>query len=760
MYRIFLFCMLMLSSFTKAQNLADQLEINARINQYDHDRYNALTRKEHVSLDGSGDRQKLKIDDAHWQITLSRQPVPGNPEAIDYEVRFVCRRGEFRQGSVSVDLAFSNWSTENYVLLPAAAYNGNRFTYRRIRYSPKLLDPRDIGPDIPTIVSDVPKLTRGDGPSRIQQRTGDMSTPSAGFWDPNLKQGLWLLTTVGTQLGDSGIDIEENRDRTRATFTLTAPVVRERYKYRITDSRWPSDDQPHDFRAGDEVALRFRLHFFPAPELQELFDYFTDIRKSFVDNGEHRLVLPFSSAFPVQEKKFNELNWESNFGYYSVGPRNMFLQDWQIGWTGGMISTFPLLWMGGEDTKRNVLRNFDWLFPDGLAPSGLFWDSGEKGDQWYGGDIRKPHTVNWHLIRKSGDGLFYVLKQLMLMEKMDIEVKPAWKNGTRGVADALVKIWKEHGQFGHFVDNPTGEVIVGGSTSGGIIPAALTLASQYYDEPQYLETAKAAAAYYHENYIKKGLTTGGPGDAMQNPDSESSYALVESYATLYEATGEEQWLRMGEDIARQFATWVISYNYDFPPESLFGKEGMYSMGAVFANTQNKHGAPGICTHSGLGLLKLYRATGEPFYAELLQDITRNMPQYLPHPEKPIEGAKTGWMCERVSTTDWLEGIGEISYLTTWSETSLMLTYVEIPGVYIQPDRSLATAFDNVEATVVEDTPEEIKVKFTNPTKLPAEVKLLVENEAERKKALGPLALWNCPTVSLAPGESQTRSFKK
>ncbi len=741
-------------------SLPPQLQLSARVNYYDHNRFNLLVHQTATPLSAKAVEGRLSPPGSEWEVFLEMDTVGEHPEAVDLAATFRCIGGEAREASVSVGLTFSDWQEENYVLLPGAAYNGNRFTYRRIRYSPKLLDPRDIGPDVPTIISDVPKLAKGGGPSRIQQRTGDMTVPSAGFWEPEAKRGFWLLTKVGTALGDSGIDIEENRQRNKATISITAPVVRELYKYRITDNRWPSDDVPHHFRAGDEVTIRFRLHFFEAPELQHLFDYFTEIRKSYIDNGKHRLVLPFSSAFEVQEDKFNRLNWVPEYGYYSVGPRNMFLQDWQIGWTGGMISTFPLLWMGSDSTRRNVLRNFDWLFPDGIAPSGLFWDSGEKGHIWYGGDIRKPHTKNWHLIRKSGDGLYYILKQLMLMEKLGIESKAGWVEGTKGAADALVKIWEEYGQFGQFVDNPTGKVVVGGSTSGGIIPAALTLAADYFDESRYLKVAKEAAAYYYENYVNRGLTTGGPGDALQNPDSESSYALVESYAMLYEATGEERWLQMGEDMARQFATWVHAYNYPFPDSSLFGKEGMYSMGAVNANTQNKHGAPGICTQSGIALLRLFRATGDPFYAELLQDIARNMPQYLPTPQKPIEGAKAGWMCERVSTTDWLEGIGEISYLTTWSETALMLTYIEVPGLYVQPHRSFVLPFDNIEARLVKDEASFIEVEVHNPTKMKAEIKLLTENEGELQQPLGALPLWNARILKLEPGETEILRFKK
>ncbi|NRA50149.1 MAG: hypothetical protein HRU12_13525 [Phaeodactylibacter sp.] len=749
----------MLTSGLSAQvSLPDELQLFARVNQYDTAHYNLLTNRFRVPVKAGNNT--IALPDSEWSTRLALSASPENPQIINGEAVFVCKSGTVDNASLSIDFEFSNWSTKNYVLMPGAVYNGNRFDYRRIRYSPKLLDPRDIGPDVPTILSDVPKLNKYEGPSRVQQRTGDMTLPSIGFHQPQEQQGFWLLTPPHTPLGDSGMDIIESKDRTQATISITAPVVREQYKYRITDNRWPSDDKPYHFKSGDTVRIAFQLHFFAAPELQQLFQYFTEIRKDYLPKGQHNLVLPLSEAFPVQEAKFNSLNWEDVHGYYSVGPRNMFLQDWQIGWTGGMISTLPLLWEGGDSTQQRVLQQFDWLFPDGIAPSGLFWDSGEHGDKWYGGDIRKPHTKNWHLIRKSGDGLYYVIKQLMLMDSMGITPKAAWVSGTKGVADALVEIWENHGQYGQFVDNPTGEVVVGGSTSGGIVPAALVLAAQYFEAPEYLKTAKAAAKHYYEHYVIKGLTNGGPGDAMQNPDSESCYALIESYATLFEATGDEQWLKMGEAVARQFATWVIAYDYPFPHQSLFGKEGMHSMGAVNANTQNKHGAPGICTHSGQALLKLYRATGDYFYAELLQDIARNMPQYLPHPLNPIEGTNEGWMCERVSTTDWLEGIGEISYLTTWSETALMLTYIEVPGLYVQPHKGICIPFDNVEVVSTENKEDALYVVLKNPTPGRAEVKLMVEDENEIAQPMGELALWNCPTLTLAPGETKRVSFKK
>jgi hypothetical protein len=413
-------------------------------------------------------------------------------------------------------------------------------------------------------------------------------------------------------------------------------------------------------------------------------------------------------------------------------------------------------------TRKNVLRNFDWLFPNGIAPSGFFWDAGRNGTEWIGGDIRKPHTGNWHLIRKSGDGVFFILKQFMLMEKLGITVKPTWRKGVRRVCDALLKLWDNNQQFGQFVHSLTGEICVGGSTNGAIIPAALVLAANYFGENKYLRVAEAAGEKFYREFTAKGLSCGGPGDALQNPDSESWYSLIESYFALFEVTGKRIWLKRAAETSRQFSTWVVSYDFKFPARSTFAKAGIRTTGSVYANTQNKHSAPGLCTFSGLGLLKLFRATGDQFHLEMLRDIAFGLPQYLPHPRKPLGDAKPGWMCERVNMTDWEgpERIGETLKMTTWAETSLMLTTIEIPGLYVQPDKALVVAFDNIVAEIVSDKVNSLDVRLTNPTVAPAIVKIFSETSRAAKHSLPENYLFGCPTVRLATGESKTVSFPK
>lgn len=732
------------------QHFNAQVEVS--VQHHDYSRYSKVLNQSSIAT--GNEPVRLSMPGSSWRVDRTVTVAPGLSNAFRLKLLFTLEQGESLETSLLATLSFKKWDKANYVLLPASAYNGNRFESRRIAYSPKLLDPKDIGPEKPTIVSDIPRLNIQDGPSRIQEKSGSMSVPSMGFYSEGQQQVVWILTNQESRFGDHGMLVEENRDRTEAWFSVQVPGVRELYKYRITDNMQASPDKGINFTHGDTISISLLVQFLPAQRLQTLFSAFVENRKYLFPVAEPRNQLGFSTAFGIQEQKFNKLNWVEPHGYYAVGMRENFLQDWQIGWTGGMISTYPLLISGHDSTRKRVVRNFDWLFPNGIAPSGFFWDSGEKGTKWYGGDIRKPHTKNWHLVRKSGDGLYYVLKQFEWMKAKNMEVKSSWEIGAKTVASAFVKLWNENKQLGNFVDSETGKITVGGSSSGAIVPAALVLASVYFKDAGYLKVAEAVGDYLYQNFTSKGLTTGGPGDAMQNPDSESAYALIESYALLYEATADKKWLIRAEEATEQFATWVSAYNYRFPSQSLFGRTGMQSCGAVWANTQNKHGAPGICTYSGLSIFKLYRWTNRLFYSELLHDIAHGMTQYIGHPLKPIQGVKDGWICERVSTNDWLEGIGEITYQSTWAETALMLTYSEIPGVYVDKQNKRVFAFDHVHVSDVKWKNNNVTFKISNPTKGAIETKIWLDEPAASPAKLPGHYLHQSKIVKLSPNKTQ------
>jgi hypothetical protein len=641
--------------------------------------------------------------------------------------------GKLPAAALSVTLNFSKWSKENYVLLPGAVYAGNRFESRKIGYPPLLENPADIGPEKPEIVADIPRLNLGAGPSRIQQVTRDLATPAVGVWNPQTQSGLWTYCPVATRFGEIGIDLIENEARDRATLSFQSPCVREQFAYRIGDTQGqPSPDQPRDLKKGMVLNLPLWLHVSAAASVPEFVTEFAANREKYSASQTNRCELPFSAAAQLVAEKTDRENWDQNLGLYFTDNTNQNAQSWQMGWVGGAMVTLPMLASDGPLRLGRAWRNLDFIFSQGISPSGFFKGTLAQG-VWRDDGFGKTSAGSrrWHLLRKSADGLYFLLRHFdfLIAVQPEIEIPKFWEIGVRGCADAFVRLWKKYGQLGQFVDENTGDIIVGRSASAAITPAGLALAARYFEHPEYLRVAEAMARYLRDNYLTRGYTNGGPGEILQSPDSESCFGLLEGAVALHEATGASEWLDMAGAAADLCATWVVSYNYRFPRASTFGSMDMPTVGTVLANAQNKHAAPGICTLSGESLLKLYRATGRLRYLELLRDIARALPFFVSRADRPITAPggnlPPGWINERVNISDWLEPVGEIFYGSCWPEVSLLLTHLQVPGIYVRPDIGLLMVLDHVEAQwPAKGNRDQLVV--INPTDFPAEVKVMCD----------------------------------
>lgn len=714
-------------------------------------------------------------DGTIWRIAVEAARI--SEGIVDIHANFVLERGKCSNSNVSILIREKQWSKDNFVLMPAAVYNGNRFKSRDISYPPQVSETEDLGIGAQAVITDVPRLNINEGISEIQLLTRDLSTPAIGYHKPAESSGLWLMTQQSTVLGDSGIKIEENEDRSSAVISVAAPGVRHDTRYIICNTKFPSEDKGVDFKEGDSVKLNVRLYLFRCRSIQDLYDYFVDIRKDLTGEVKLKSHIPFSKAWEIQQKKYNEQNWEDEHGYYSVGLRESVPADWQIGWVGGLMSTYPMIFEGSQLSRARALKTFEFAFSGGQDKTGFFYGCGHQG-KWYG-DNFADNDRDWHLIRKSSDALYFAIKQFMLLKKQNenFSVPGKWLNGTRKCADAFVRLWKAYGQFGQFVDSGTGEIIVDGSTSAGIAPGGLALAGQFFGEKTYLDVAEASANFFYENYVKKGFTTGGPGEICQCPDSESAFGLLESFVVLYEVTGNRHWVDKARDIANQCFTWCVSYDFKFPSYSTFGSLDMHTAGSVYANVQNKHSAPGICTLSGDSLFKLYRATGDVKYLELIREIAHNQVQYLSREDRPIKALEgywpgknkehwsekfmpAGWMNERVQMSDWLEPIGEVFYSSCWCEISNMLTYMEVPGLYVQLDTGFICVIDNIEAVILENGYKKLVLKLINPTEFDAKVKMFSEKSSDISRILGQNVLWGCREVNIKAGANVIMEFFK
>ena len=592
---------------------------------------------------------------------------------------------EYLELSYTPDIAITG---EEYVLFPACAYKGNQFKSVKRNYPP-VFTAEEASADMEVTITDVPRLNK-DGSGSIQVTTGDVSVPCVAVFSEKEKKAVLVYTIQEIGGVNLGLSYEEGK------IGITYPHMRKKEIY-----RWPfmreRKDMGMNFKKGQVFEIPYKIIEKPCEDMKGFYRLFFENRKCMGLPCDRAQVIPFEEQARIQIDKFNQMNWREEGGFYGVGTVEESGQMWQLGWVGGGMSSYALMKLGGELEWSRGMRTLEHVFKTQLE-SGLFIDECDSA----GKEAEKGNGAgrNIHAIRRSGDILYFLFKHFGLMKEKGFEIPQHFLVGTKRLADVLVEIWERCGQFGQFVNRETAEIIVGGSTSGSMIPGALAVASQFFGEEVYLKTARESAEMFYQNDAVKGYTTGGPAEILQCPDSESAFALLESYVALYEVTKEEKWLDYAVYMADFCSSWVVAYNYRFPEGSEFARLDMKTTGSVFANAQNKHSAPGPCTLSGDSLYKVYQWTKDPLYLELAKDAALTISQYMSTDKRPIyswdvpkdasllnddsikaerEKLPQGFICERVNMSDWESErcIGGVFNGSSWPETSNLLVLAEV-----------------------------------------------------------------------------------
>lgn len=667
---------------------------------------------------------------------LSQKPAPDGA-GEDFRVNFRAGPEGMKNAAIDLEFQFPNWSKTDFLLLPGAAYGGNRFESRQIDYPPVVAGTPFECKNPPLLVNDIPRLSSNAEARSIEFLTGDFSTPAVGVFFPGQQRGWWMFTPQATVWGQSGITFEEDLAAGTAVARFRAPGVREEVRYHCFRTDRPSPDR--GITVSDQVAmtLQVRLVEVRASDVAAFTTALAQRRNALLPAGEHTPLIPLSACYDIIEKKYNQDNWDEVLGFYATEsiPAPDGKRNWQAGWTGGGIDTAALIVSDHPLTRLRVEREIQFLTTEAVAESGYFRGMLSQG-AWVDDSFGKSKDGHWHLLRKSADLLFYLAQQTTWFEANGrTHLGTDLRRTIRGCAEALARLWNAENQLGQFVDERSGDLIVGGSESAAIASAALVRAASLLDEDRWLAIAVEIGESYWMAYLRQGCTTGGPGEILQAPDSESAFGLLQSLVCLAEATADDLWWSRASALADHCSTWCVSYHFNFPQASTFASLGIETTGTVIASVQNKHSSPGICTASGDSLLRLFRATGQERHLELLRQIVRSLPQFLSRADRPIMASRVGpqpagWICERVNLSDWLEPVGEIFYGTCWCEVSLLLTAVEIPSIYFQPDTGRLVTFDHISTNLVRNDGKNWTLEIRNSTPFPARVRILAETSAD------------------------------
>jgi hypothetical protein len=600
-----------------------------------------------------------------------------------------------------------------------------------------------------------------DEPSEIELQTTNAATPAVCFYSPSLEKGFILLTEQTTRLGNSEITIQEYSKQSKASIKITAPSVR-KMAPGFGDFH-SSGDKAANWKTGDELTFRIKMYIFDAQSIPDLLLKFMKVRKSLTGPNHPRNLVPMSKHFELATGICSN-NWLVVPAGCYYTPENS--RDFQLGWVSGMMNTYPMLALNDQTERERVLAEIDFVVSKMQGKSGYFY-GGITAD----GKIR-PEKINAEfpqvhaMVRKNCDALLWFIKHFMLLKEQGYasSIKPEWEKSARQLAGAFVATWKKYGQFGQYIDPDTGEIAVFNSTAGAIAPAALALASEYFNEKKFLNVAlEAADYYYNRDVVKQGLTGGHCADISQDADSESCFGFLESLMAMYHYTGDEQWLEKAKVQAALCSSWTISYDIKFPETSQIAKLQSNMAGAVWASIQNKHAAPGICTSSGDYLFKLYRATGDRLYADMIRDIQHAHTEAVDMPGHRTTNYGFGTSMERIQPSD-AEGKGSIgNYIHTrnsWTETNGMLMDLEIPGIYLMTDKNELYVFDHVEAKVIKHSEGKTVVSLANKTPYDARVSIFAETSAQAKKPVSYVAFTHWPKVELKPGETKLITILK
>jgi hypothetical protein len=337
-------------------------------------------------------------------------------------------------------------------------------------------------------------------------------------------------------------------------------------------------------------------------------------------------------------------------------------QKYEIGWCGQNASLAVSLlaqahWTGDREARDMGLAVLDAWAADRL-PGGLP-KTHHDDNQYTQGHGKTVDACN------LGAAAVQYFEAADWAERLG-QPRPAYTETALDICDFAAAQTQPSGRIGKsWLEADLSPAVTEG-TVGAFLTWALGEGARRTGRADYLWAACRSYAYYHGELARQGFTTAGALD-IYCVDKESALPLLKAGLTLYDVTGESEYLAMARDAAAYLATWQWHYSRPYAPDSVCGKLGYDTFGGTLVSTTHQHQDP-YALYYVEELRRLGALTGEAEWEQRADAIWKNGQQGVSDGTLRVLGKlrPAGSQDEGVMVTAWgWEPEGVSQWLVAW-----------------------------------------------------------------------------------------------
>jgi len=319
----------------------------------------------------------------------------------------------------------------------------------------------------------------------------------------------------------------------------------------------------------------------------------------------------------------------------------------EVGFVGRvLLNAFNALEYGENHNDKALVdignSVFDSYLKAGFNYSGFFREFVD-----YGANYEERH----YSIRRQSEGVYAVLNYLAY-EKKKGRQHPEWEARIKQILANFLELQNADGSFPRKFDASFQLIdATGGSTPSATLP--LVMAYRYFDDNQYLASAKKTGDYLEKELISKADYFSSTLDANCEDKEASLFASTAMYylALVSEGAQKEHYIAMCKKAAYFCLSWYYTWDVPFAQGQMLGDIGLKTRGWGNVSVENNHIDVFIFEFADV-LEWLDKQTVEPRFSAFAGVIRTSMLQLLPYPGHMCGIGKTGFYPEVVQHTNW------------------------------------------------------------------------------------------------------------